>query len=81
MLENYPKADFFKLFILPHLLSYSTTQGLSQRPVQPSFGQPIIYFQPGRRKILPDPTKLHCGRTPDPLAQQFNWDSLLSFPG
>ena len=41
------------------------------------------YLQPGRRKILPDSTKLHCRRTPDPvLAQQkVNLDSLLSFPG
>ena len=29
------------------------------------------YLQPGGRKILPDSTKLHCRRTPDPvLAQQ-----------
>ena len=31
----------------------------------------MTYFRPGRRKILPDSTKLRCGRTPDSvLAQQ-----------
>ena len=45
-------------------------QRLSQRAVQPSFGRRIFSLSPGRRKISPDSTKFHCGRTPGPVPAQ-----------
>ena len=41
------------------------------------------YFQPGYGKILPDSTKLHCGRTPDrrrgPTISKFGLPFIISW--